>query len=598
MRPTAHCFNGDRPIHHFFEKQASLTPDTTAVLSEAGNYTYKDLNALSNQIAHLLLKSGLQKADIVAVKFQRSVQMLASVLAVLKIGAAYLPVDPRCPHERLELILQKSGASALLTEDDMERGSDLQSKMIILSQHDLEQFSCQNVECVVSSDLLAYVIFTSGSTGAPKGVMITHRSVINRLEWMAEAYNISESDVILQKTPYTFDVSVWELFLWFFTKSTLCLYAHGQESNAQMLVEFIDRYQITICHFVPTMLSIFLSFLTHRESASKVKSLKRVFASGEALPPQTVHSFTALLTGPYGAKLHNLYGPTEATVDVTYFDCTDDKEYQGEDVPIGKPIWNTEIYILDDTGAPLASGSLGEIYIAGEGVGRGYINDASATRRAFLDDPFNPGGRMYRTGDAGMIKDGYVLYLGRLDNQIKIRGNRVELEEVENTILRSNLVDQAIVCFISDEDRQYLAAFYTGGKTVEREEFETFLRQHIPEYMVPRTFKRISEFPFTQSGKVDRRELAKLEKHSESKPSSLKIIDQISSVLGEPLSEAQMEADLPSAGIDSITYVKVIITLEQFFHIQFDREKLIPDVFPSLGALVLYVEEKISVSAG
>jgi tyrocidine synthetase-3 len=357
----------------------------------------------------------------------------------------------------------------------------------------------------VSSNNLAYVIFTSGSTGNPKGAMIRHYSVVNRLLWMKEQYELCEEDVLLQKTLYSFDVSVWEIFLWFFCGAKLRLLKSGDEGNFKVLINTIYENKISVCHFVPSILRVFLGFLSHYGGIEKLKSLKKVFASGEALNFDSVNKFNNLLTKENSTQLHNLYGPTEATVDVTYFDCTN---YQIKDkpVPIGKPIWNTKIYILDENMKECADDESGEIYISGDGVAAGYINNPELTEKAFLLDISRTEKTMYKTGDWGRWHNGVVEFLGRMDNQVKIHGIRIELEEIENYLLGYEPIKQAAVIAVGDINKK-IVAYYSAENAVVSSLTSDYLSKKIPKNMIPSEFIFIENFPVSRNGKTNRKEL-------------------------------------------------------------------------------------------
>jgi amino acid adenylation domain-containing protein len=355
---------------------------------------------------------------------------------------------------------------------------------------------------------LAYVIFTSGSTGKPKGVMVEHRSLINRLHWMQHAYPIGESDVILQKTPFSFDVSVWELFWWALQGASLCMLVPGGERNPIAIVDAVRKHQVSVMHFVPSMLNVFLEYLDAKgaDAVRRLASVRRVFASGEALTPSHVRKFNDLLGSKTGARLTNLYGPTEATVDVSYFDCPPHNDI--DTVPIGRPIHNTRFYVIRD-GRQTAIGESGELCIAGVGLARGYVNNPPLTDERFTDNPVRPGERIYRTGDiARWLPDGNVEYLGREDHQVKIRGLRIELGEIENTIREyPGIADSVAVVRKYSESVILIVAYLVCRPGVEIEGLKQHLRRHLPDYMVPHHFERIDALPLTPSGKADRKAL-------------------------------------------------------------------------------------------
>jgi amino acid adenylation domain-containing protein len=326
---------------------------------------------------------------------------------------------------------------------------------------------------------------------------------------MQQAHPIDQSDVILQKTPYYFDVSVWELFWWALHGAKLCFLMPGGERNPLAIVETIKKHHVSIMHFVPSMLNVFLEYLDGK-AANVVKrdlaSVRRVFASGEALTPSHVRKFNDIWGSKTGARLMNLYGPTEATVDVTYFDCPTDNDFQT--IPIGRPINNTRLYVIRD-GRPVAIGEAGELCIAGIGLARGYLNNAALTEEKFTDNPVNPGERIYRTGDvARWLPDGNIEYLGREDHQVKIRGLRIELGEIENTIREyPGITDCVALIKKCSENIILIIAYLVCKSDFEVEGLKEYLKKHLPDYMIPNRFEKIDEIPLTPSGKADRKAL-------------------------------------------------------------------------------------------
>jgi D-alanine--poly(phosphoribitol) ligase subunit 1 len=356
---------------------------------------------------------------------------------------------------------------------------------------------------------LAYVIYTSGSTGRPKGVMIEHRSAINRMHWMQRAYPLGPDDVILQKTPYYFDVSVWEQFWWALEGAQVCFLAPGAERNPMGIVSTIKKNKVSVLHFVPSMLSVFLEYVESKgdAAAANLASVRYVFCSGEALSAEHVKRFNRFWGGKTGARLINLYGPTEATVDVTYFDCPTNDDFNI--VPIGRPIDNTKLYILRE-GRQVAIGDVGELCLAGVQLARGYINSKKLTDEKFSDNPANPGERIYRTGDiARWLPDGNVEYLGREDHQVKIRGLRIELGEIENSIRQFAGVVECVAVVKKYSETVILIVAYVVCRegSLKTEELKAFLKTRLPDYMVPNHFQQLAEMPLTPSGKADRKAL-------------------------------------------------------------------------------------------
>lgn len=339
--------------------------------------------------------------------------------------------------------------------------------------------------------------------------MIEHHSVINRLQWMQKKYPLSEEDTILQKTPFSFDVSVWELFWWSFVGARVCLLPPGGEKDPAVIEEYIERYRVSTMHFVPSMLSTFLDYMELYNSKRDVSSLIQVFTSGEALNTEQVRRFKGIFYNAQQTKLINLYGPTEATVDVTYYDC--DLEKEPMLIPIGRPIDNTELYVLDQYQQVVPIGVAGELYLGGVGLARGYFNRPDLTTERFIPHPFKDGERLYRTGDlVRYINDRNLEYIGRIDNQVKIRGFRIELGEIEAALHDHSSVKEAVVLVKEDRpgDKQLVAYVVGEGDTGEWREY---LKKQLPHYMVPAYFFQIEGMPLTPNGKVNRKALLELE---------------------------------------------------------------------------------------
>jgi len=470
--------------------------------------TYAQLNDKVNQLAHLLRAKGVRPGHIVALMVERSFAMIIGILAIVKAGGAYLPVAPDNPPDRIDYMLKDGGVKVLLVQKKTASQIVFGGLTINLDDPDVYRGSTANPVILNKPEDLAYVIYTSGSTGKPKGVMIEHRSLVNRLHWMQQAYPIDGRDIILQKTPYYFDVSVWELFWWALTGAQLCFLMPGGERYPLAIVETIKKHQVSVIHFVPSMLNVFLEYLDGK-AASVLRSLasvRRVFASGEALTPSHVRKFNDILGSKTGARLTNLYGPTEATVDVSYFDCPVHNDF--ESIPIGRPIHNIRLYVIRD-GQQVAIGKAGELCIAGIGLARGYLNNAALTDEKFTDNPVKPGERIYRTGDvARWLPDGNIEYLGREDHQVKIRGLRIELGEIENTIREyPGITDCVAVVKKYSENIILIIAYVVCKSDFEVEVLKHFLKKHLPDYMIPNRFEKIDEMPLTPSGKADRKAL-------------------------------------------------------------------------------------------
>ncbi|MGG4186767.1 amino acid adenylation domain-containing protein, partial [Paenibacillus jamilae] len=430
---TAAAYPQDQTLSALFEQQAAKTPDQVAVLCGSESLTYAELNERANRLARTLRAEGVEPDQPVGILVQRSLDMIVGIYAILKAGGAYVPIDPEYPADRIRFMLEDSGAKLVLTQSHLAEQASLSfnGQVLVLDREDLYHENGSNLEPLAGPHHVAYVIYTSGSTGKPKGVMVEHHSVLNRILWMHDRYGLSAEDTILQKTAFTFDVSVWELFWWSLVGSKVSLLPLGGEKNPEDIVDTIARDGVSTMHFVPAMLHAFLEYVEQQPQEvmqAKLGTLRHVFASGEALPPQHVARFQRLVSNLVGAKLINLYGPTEATVDVSYFDCEPNETYSV--IPIGKPIQNIRLYIVKEGTEQLQPiGVAGELCIGGVGVARGYLNRPELTAEKFVKDPFaeDEAGyeRMYRTGDlARWMPDGNIEYLGRIDHQVKIRGYR------------------------------------------------------------------------------------------------------------------------------------------------------------------------------
>ncbi|MFF2044407.1 amino acid adenylation domain-containing protein [Kitasatospora sp. NPDC058170] len=507
------AYASDATLSGLFEEQARRTPERTAVIGSGadGELTYAELDARANQVARALRAAGVGPDDRVAVLLERSPQLLCALLGVLKSGGAYVPVDPGYPQERIAFLLADSRAKAVLVDRSSVGAPPVPEGTRVLGIDELLHGPDTAPEPLAGAGDLAYVIYTSGSTGKPKGAMVEHRSVVNRLAWMQRRYPIGASDVILQKTPTSFDVSVWELFWWAVEGATVALLpADGHKDPREILRSITDR-RVTVLHFVPSMLGPFLDLLEESpELRGGTEGLRFVFCSGEALPPARVDQFNRVFAGPAAApRLVNLYGPTEATVDVSWFDCPADPARPVARVPIGRPIDNLRLYVLDPQGEPQPAGFPGELCIGGVGVARGYLDRPDLTRASFGDDPFTPGGRLYHTGDlARWLADGTLEYLGRIDDQVKIRGNRIEPGEVQSRLSAVPGVRAAAVVDRTSETRgTHLVGYYVADEAIDPVDLRTHLSRTLPEFAVPAHFVRIDRLPLTPNGKLDRRAL-------------------------------------------------------------------------------------------
>ena len=506
---TAVNYPRNIPLHRFIEKQVERSPEAIAVVSGSKHLTYRQLNNRANQLANRLQKLGVGPDVLVAVCAERSLEMVIALVGSLKAGGAYVPFDPEYPRQRLLTMLQDCKSPVVLTQSHLlERLPDSDAPIICLDRDSLNEEDASNLTVEVTGKNLAYCIYTSGSTGQPKGVTNVHEAIVNRLLWVQDKYPLRTGDRYLQKTPYSFDVSVQEFFWPLMTGATLVMARPGGHKDPAYLVNLIQDQQITTLHFVPSMLAVFLE----TEGLERCSTVRQVFTSGEALSFELQSRFFERFHG----KLSNLYGPTEAAVDVTYWNCG--PETGKSIVPIGRPVANTQIYILDRHLQPVPIGVAGELHIGGVQLARGYLNRPELTAEKFLPDPFSrdPGARIYKTGDlARFLPDGEIEYLGRIDHQVKLRGFRIELGEIEAVLTECPGIRQAAVIVREDvPGSQRLVAYLTRAseQEISLEKVRGHLAEKLPEFMVPTCFVMLNELPLTTSGKVDRRGLPKPER--------------------------------------------------------------------------------------
>jgi tyrocidine synthetase-3 len=488
---TAAGYRRNKTINVLFEEQVRKTPDAIALVFEQKRFTWQQLNEQSNRLAHYLRAHyKIQPGDRLAICLERGPRMIIALLAVLKSGGAYVPIDPQHPQERISYMLEDSKSKVLIHGEEMER-----------FRREQYSYSTENPQPTNKPTDLMYILYTSGSTGKPKGCMLEHGGVVNRIEWMWQEYGFNSSDIIMQKTTFTFDVSVWELFLPLCWGARMVLCHCDDIGSPERILALIEKEQVTCLHFVPGMLQAFISWVSAHEGKEGLRSLRKVMASGEALGVETVRSWYELSDAP----LHNLYGPTEASIDVSYYatSATDSR------IPIGRPIWNTQLYILGEHQQVQPLGVAGEICIGGEGLARGYWNRAELTAEKFVRNPFRKGERIYRTGDLGRwLEDGTIEYLGRKDEQVKVRGYRIELGEIEAALQSHPLVSSCVVVAKAvQQGEKELVAYMTGEQELNASELRSWLDKTLPHYMVPSHYVQLEAFPLTTSGKVDRKAL-------------------------------------------------------------------------------------------
>ena len=473
------------------------TSDNTALVWQDGSLTFAQLHAQANRLAHYLRDKGVGPDVCVAIAAERSPQLLIGLLAIIKAGGAYVPLDPDYPAERLAYMLKDSGVQLLLTQTAvLEKLPSADGVCVIaMDSLHLESWPTQAPGLHLHGDNLAYVIYTSGSTGQPKGVGNTHGALAERLQWMQATYQLNDTDVLMQKAPISFDVSVWECFWPLITGCRLVLAGPGEHRDPHRIAQLVQEHGVTTLHFVPPLLQLFID----EPLVPECTSLRRLFSGGEALPAELRNRVLAQLPA---VQLHNRYGPTETAINVTHWHCTAE---DGERSPIGRPLGNVICRVLDDHLNLVPAGVPGELCIGGIGLARGYLGRAGLTAERFIADPLGEAGaRLYRTGDrVRWNADGVLEYLGRLDQQVKLRGFRVEPEEIEARLLALDGIAQAVVLVRNAT----LIGYYTASRALDEQDVKAALAAELPEYMVPAQLMRLDAMPLSPSGKLDRRAL-------------------------------------------------------------------------------------------
>lgn len=501
---TAVEYPADTLLHELVERQAARTPDAVAVEFGDLHLTWRQLDRRANHLTHRLRVGGVGPNVLVGICVERSLEMVIGLLGILKAGGAYVPIDPDYPRERRAFMLDDAAVPVLLTQSKLLADLPTHRALVLCLDADgmRDESDAAPASGVTAGDL-AYMIYTSGSTGRPKGALNHHRGIVNRLRWMQDRYRLAAGDAVLQKTPFSFDVSVWEFFWPLLAGARLVVAAPGGHQDPTYLVRTIQDRRITVLHFVPPMLRAFLD----QAGVENCDTLHHVICSGEALPHELQEQFFARLS----CELHNLYGPTEAAVDVTHWTCQ--RGGEATLVPIGRPVANTRCYILDPRLQPVPIGVAGELHLGGVQVGAGYHQRPELTAGKFIDDPFStePGARLYKTGDlCRYLPDGNIDYLGRMDDQVKIRGFRVELGEIETTLEQHPAVRQAVVIMREDSPNERRIVAYLVSPAPAKPSLaalRSHLLERLPDYMAPAAFVWLDAIPLSANGKVDRKAL-------------------------------------------------------------------------------------------
>ncbi len=579
-------------VAELFAEQAARTPAATALVYEAEEISYAELQRRSNQLAHYLRRLGVGPEVLVGLCVERSVEMVVGLLGVLKAGGAYVPLDPEYPATRVSYMLADAGVSVLLTQARLrERLGETRAAVVCLDEDwsDIEQESDAEPRVAIQPENLAYVIYTSGSTGRPKGVLVTHEALANHLLWRQQVYPLTASDCFLQKASLSFDISVWEIFAPLLAGARLLLAAPGGERDSAYLVRTMAEQEITIVHFGPALLQV----VVQEPGFDSCKQLRHVFCGGETLTVDLQNDFHSRMA----ASLHCQYGPTETTIDVSVWDCRRDE--QRERVPIGTPIANTQLYILDNQLRPAPVGAGGELYAGGVSLARGYLNGPAPTAERFVPNPFGrPGSRLYRTGDrARFLSGGEIEFLGRVDRQLKVRGYRVEPGEIETALAEHPAVQDAAVC--PTPDASALVAYAVpkaGGAALSATDLRNYLAERLPGYMVPSSVVLLEAMPLTPNGKVDRAALSSIERPHTAGPSApSESLTPIESLLSSIWAGLLNVRDVGPAdnffelGGHSLLAMRLMSRIRESFHVEVPLRSLFER--PTLGEFAQTITE-------
>lgn len=589
---TQFNYPANQCLHQLFETQAQRTPHAVAVVYEDKTITYAQLNARANQLAHHLISHGAH--GLVGICMERSIEVIIAFLGVLKAGAAYVPIDPGYPADRLAWMIADSQIQFLLIQENLQEILPETTAQLITLDTGWAAIASQsetNPNVAITPESLAYVIYTSGSTGKPKGAMIPHRAIVNHVFWANDLFQATEKDVFIQKFPFSFDPSVWEVYAPLVIGAKLVMAQPGGHQDGNYIVQLIQEQRVTLTLLVPSLLQL----LVETPGFEQCTSLRCVGVGGEALSMALVRSYTALNPAP----LINLYGPTETTITTLYWRCEPD--YPQTTALIGRPVGNTTLYILDKALQLVPLGVPGELHIGGVQVGAGYFNRPELTAERFIPNPFStdPQARLYKTGDLARYRpDGMVEFLGRNDSQVKIRGFRIELGEIEAALSQHPAVTQAVVVVREDvPGDKRLTAYYTTSAAPSARELTKFLRDKLPAYMLPSAFVPIDAFPQSPSGKIDARQLpapvqSAVETHKTlqppSTPAELLIAEAWKKVLKvEQISTFDNFFDL---GGHSLLGMRVVNEIKEKTGHRIEPAYL---RFESLGQLAARLEEKI-----
>ena len=605
---TDQKYESELCLHQKFEQQASLTPNNLSIIWGDQSMTYKELNEQANRLAHNLIDQGVQVGDIVAFSLERGPELMAAILAILKAGAAYLPFDTKAPTSRLESIILDAQPKVVLTKE-VTSGHLPQGNFKTLYLDDLFDkaihVNIENPSREISSQNLSYILYTSGSTGKPKGVRIKHHSVMNKIGWMQNKYATNGNDALVLKTPVTFDVSVWELFWWFFNGAKLVLLPPGGEKEPETIISACEKNEATVIIFVPSMFASFVLYLDAMEEARKLSSINLIIQIGEALSPQLVKDFNKLRTDIFNPLMINTYGPTEATVAVSSYDCPNGSDF--DKISIGKPIFNTKLLIVNKANKIQPIGIHGELLITGKNLSPGYLNRPELNAEKFIEveDTKSIKQRAYKTGDLSYLNDsGDLNFIGRIDNQVKVRGYRIELGEIESKMMDyPSISNCAVLVYDPEGTNPQLVGYFTleeSSEKIDNKEIKSFISKKVPDYMVPSILIRMESMPLTTSGKIDRKKLPVPKQSKENKnilPQSNAeeiLLDAYKQVL--EIDNIDIKANFFELGGSSLLVPIIVIKLKKEHNIIIKTLDFFE--YPTIESLANFIESKSALSVG
>ena len=575
----------DKTISQLFEEQVASTPDNVALVFEDKSLTYKELNEKANSLANYLRNNGITRNDIIGIMVNRSLEMIIAILATLKAGASYIPIDPEYPQDRISYMLDNSNSKLLLTVNNLNNKVDFENKVFVDLDSKIYNLSRSNLVNINEPDDTSYIIYTSGSTGMPKGVILNHRALSNLTNYCNHYIDYLKDNsyrTIVSVTTVSFDIFIFETLISLQRGLKLVIASEEAQTIPRLLDDLIKEHNVEIIQTTPSRMQLLVNNISE---IPNLKNIKYTTLAGEQLPLSLVEAVKKITKG----KVYNGYGPSETTVFSTLTDVTNH-----EQITIGKPLDNTQIYILDNCLNPVPIGIAGELYISGDGVGKGYLNNSELTAKSFIYNPFVPNTLMYKSGDMGyFLENSEIMCLGRSDNQVKIRGLRIELEEIEYKLLNiANISTCVVVKKVDSNMHEFLCAYYTATGSVNSGFIRDTLRKELPGYMVPQYFMQLEKLPYTPNGKVDRKKLPEPELTVSSKNivSARNNIDsKLINILKELINvnEISIDDSFFDLGGDSLTAINLCTRIYNEFNVQvFVKDVLENPIIMNLSDLI------------